>query len=85
MDEASKAEIIRDIEADFEAAYSGIIKLPLEAKFGVYTAYIYYKKLLSKLKRTPSMEIRNTRIRVPDYEKIGLLARCYVTYRLNIL
>ncbi|MFY7758242.1 MAG: phytoene/squalene synthase family protein [Flavobacterium stagni] len=85
LDEASKAEIIRDIEADFEAAYSGIIKLPLEAKFGVYTAYIYYKKLLSKLKRTPSMEIRNTRIRVPDYEKIGLLARCYVTYRLNIL
>lgn len=85
LDEASKTEIIRDIEADFEAAYSGIIKLPLEAKFGVYTAYIYYKKLLSKLKRTPSMEIRNTRIRVPDYEKIGLLARCYVTYRLNIL
>ncbi|MEN9336456.1 MAG: All-trans-phytoene synthase [Bacteroidota bacterium] len=85
LDEASKAEIIKDIEADFEAAYEGIIQLPLEAKFGVYTAYIYYKKLLSKLKRTPSMEIRNTRIRVPDYEKIGLLARCYVTYRLNIL
>ncbi len=85
LDEASKAEIIRDIEADFEAAYAGIIKLPIEAKFGVYTAYIYYKKLLTKLKRTPSMEIRSTRIRVPDYQKIGLLAKCYVNYRLNIL
>lgn len=85
LDEASKTEIIRDIEADFEAAYAGIIKLPMEAKFGVYTAYIYYKKLLTKLKRTPSMEIRSTRIRVPDYQKIGLLAKCYVNYRLNIL
>jgi phytoene/squalene synthetase len=85
LDEASKGEIIRDIEADFEAAYAGIIKLPMEAKFGVYTAYIYYKKLLTKLKRTPSMEIRSTRIRVPDYQKIGLLAKCYVNYRLNIL
>jgi phytoene/squalene synthetase len=85
LDEASKTEIIRDIEADFEAAYAGIIKLPMEAKFGVYTAYIYYKKLLTKLKRTPSKEIRSTRIRVPDYQKIGLLAKCYVNYRLNIL
>ncbi|MBA4155793.1 MAG: phytoene synthase, partial [Flavobacterium sp.] len=41
--------------------------------------------LLSKLKKTPSMEIKNTRIRVPDYEKFGLLARCYVNYRLNLL
>lgn len=85
LNEASKNEIIKEIEADFEAGYQGIVKLPLEAKFGVYTAYIYYKKLLSKLKKTPSMEIKNTRIRVPDYQKVGLLARCYVNYRLNIL
>lgn len=85
LNESSKHEIIREIEADFEEGYQGIIKLPLEAKFGVYTAYIYYKKLLSKLKKTPSLEIKNTRIRVPDYQKIGLLAKCYVNYRLNIL
>ncbi|MBN8641679.1 MAG: phytoene/squalene synthase family protein [Flavobacteriales bacterium] len=85
LNETSKNEIIKEIEADFEAGYQGIVKLPIEAKFGVYTAYIYYKKLLSKLKKTPSMEIKNTRIRVPDYQKVGLLARCYVNYRLNIL
>jgi phytoene/squalene synthetase len=85
LDEASKNEIIREIEADFEAGFQGIINLPIEAKFGVYTAYIYYKKLLSKLKKTPSMEIKNTRIRVPDYQKFGLLARCYVSYRLNLI
>jgi phytoene/squalene synthetase len=85
LDEASKNEIIKEIEADFEAGFQGILKLPLEAKFGVYTAYVYYKKLLSKLKKTPSLEIKNTRIRVPDYQKIGLLAKCYVNYRLNII
>lgn len=85
LDEASKNEIIKEIEADFKAGFQGIVNLPLEAKFGVYTAYIYYKKLLSKLKSTPSLEIKNTRIRVPDYQKFGLLARCYVSYRLNLI
>lgn len=85
FDEKSKAMIIEEIEEDFRVALQGIKKLPLEAKFGVYTAYVYYKKLLTKLKNTPSLEIKNTRIRVPDYQKFGLLARCYVNYRLNLL
>jgi phytoene synthase len=85
LDEISKQVIIAEIEEDFAAGFAGIQKLPLEAKFGVYTAYVYYKKLLSKLKNTPSLEIKNTRIRVSDYQKVGLLARCYVNYRLNII
>ena len=85
LDEHSKKEIIAEIEADFEAGFQGILRLPLEAKFGVYTAFVYYKKLLTKLKNTPSREIKNARIRVPDYQKIGLLAKCYVNYRLNLL
>jgi hypothetical protein len=32
-------------------------KLPIEAKFGVYTAYVYYKKLLKKLENTPYHQI----------------------------
>lgn len=85
LDEISKNKIIEEIEADFEAGFEGIQNLPLEAKFGVYTAYSYYKKLLKRLKKTPSLELKSTRIRVPDYEKFGLLARCYVSYRLNII
>ena len=85
LDEKSKQEIISEIEADFKAGYDGIVNLPLEAKFGVYTAYVYYKKLLLKLKNTPSSEIKNTRIRVSDYQKASLLANCYVKYRLNLL
>ena len=85
LDEISKLKIIEEIEADFKAGYQGIVNLPMEAKFGVYTAYIYYKKLLSKLKKTPSAEIKNTRIRVPNYQKYGLFAKSYLSYKLNII
>ena len=85
LDEQAKSKIIKEIEADFAAGYEGIINLPFEAKFGVYTAFIYYKKLLHKLNKTPSAELKNTRIRVSDYQKIGLFARCYFTYKLNII
>ena len=85
LTESSKKEIIEDIENDFKLAYEGILRLTIEAKFGVYTAYRYYKRLLTRLKATPSTEIKNTRIRVPDYQKVELLARCYVKYRLNLL
>ena len=80
-----KAEIISDIEADFNEALIGIKKLPLEAKFGVYTAYVYYKRLLNKLNNTPSTEILNTRIRVSNPLKISLLAKSFVVYKLNLL
>ena len=85
LDEVSKKAIIDEIEEDFRKGYEGILHLPLEAKFGVYTAYIYYRKLLSKLKNTPSAEIKSRRIRVPDYEKFGLFAKCYFSYKLNML
>ena len=85
MDDNIKREIIEEIEGDLAAGYAGIKKLPVEAKFGVYTAYVYYTMLLKKLKNTPPMEIKTRRIRVPDYQKLGLLAKCYVNYRLNFI
>ncbi|WP_299207726.1 phytoene/squalene synthase family protein [uncultured Dokdonia sp.] len=85
LDEESKLRIIADIEVDFEKGLAGIHQLPIEAKFGVYAAYRYYKKLLTKLKRIPSSEIKNSRIRVPDHVKVSLLARSYVKYRLNLI
>lgn len=85
LDETSKQRIVAEIENDFKKGYQGILKLPVDAKFGVYTAYKYYTKLLDKLKNTPPLEIKNTRIRVPNYQKISLLASSYVNYRLNLI
>jgi len=85
LDEVSKQKIIAEIEADFQKGLSGIFKLPDSAKFGVYTAYKYYLRLLKKLKRVPSIEIKNKRIRVANIQKVDVLARSYVRYRFNIL
>lgn len=85
FDENAKTAIINEIEEDFKVAYQGIVKLPMEAKFGVYTAFIYYKKLLKKLKNTPCSEIGNARIRVSNYTKAGLLAQSFVTYKLKLV
>lgn len=85
LDEAAKLLIIKDIEADFEKGLAGIKNLPLEAKFGVFMAYRYYSKLLEKLKNTPALEIKSTRIRVPNYKKVELLTRSYVKYQLNLM
>ncbi|WP_428742575.1 phytoene/squalene synthase family protein [Tenacibaculum sp.] len=86
LDAVSKEAIIKDIEADFDYAYqNGILKLPVEAKFGVYMAYRYYKKLLKKLKDTPSTKIINTRVRISNPMKINLLARSYIKYKLNLI
>lgn len=85
LDEITKQDIIKDIEADFEKGLSGIKKLPIEAKFGVFMAYRYYHKLLKKLKKTPALQIKNTRIRVSDPQKVELLMRSYVKYQLNLI
>lgn len=85
LDEQSKREIILEIESDFKIAYKGILKLPLEARFGVYTAFRYYKKLLEKLKAVPSNEIKTTRVRVADFQKLELFARSYLKYKLNLI
>ncbi len=85
LDENSKKAIIEEIENDFKKGYEGILMLPTEAKFGVFIAYRYYRRLLKKLAKTPAMEIKNTRIRVPNYEKFGLLTRSYVKYQLKLV
>jgi len=86
LDAASKDLIIEEIEADFEYAFSnGILNLPTEAKFGVYMAYRYYRRLLKKLHKIPSEKIMDSRVRISDPMKINLLARSYVKYKLNII
>ncbi|MDT0540251.1 MULTISPECIES: phytoene/squalene synthase family protein [Croceitalea] len=85
LDEVSKKRIVDEIKTDFALGYSGIERLPADAKFGVYTAYKYYNKLLQKLQNTPPLEIKNTRIRVPNYQKFGLLAKSYVNYKLQLV
>ena len=85
FDDAAKKKILNEIKDDFATALKGIYMLPNNSKFGVYAAYKYYKRLLKKLDKTSSSVIKNKRVRVPNYQKVDVLARSYVRYRLNIL
>lgn len=85
FDGAAKEQIIAEINQDFEEAYEGILKLPMEAKFGVYTAFIYYRKLLRKLTITDASEIKEKRIRISNPMKMLLLTKSFVSYKLNLL
>lgn len=77
-----KMGIIEDVKKDFEHAYQGILKLPIGARLGVYTAYIYYLKLLQKIEHTTATEILNSRIRIPNSQKIVLLAQSFVREKM---
>ena len=85
FNEDAKNNIMIDIEKDFSNALKGIDMLPNNSKFGVYAAYKYYKRLLRKLDRASYLQIKSKRVRVPNYQKVDVLARSYVRYRLNIL
>jgi phytoene synthase len=85
LDDMTKMDIINEIENDFNMSLEGIAKLPATSKFGVYTAYIYYKKLLKKIKKTPSTQIMKMRVRVSNPAKIGLLLKSYLNIKLNIV
>ena len=79
-----KRKLVNEIEADFKEALIGIRMLPKSAKFGVYTAYKYYKSLLNKISKTQPEEILNKRIRVDDVSKLFIVGKSYVRYQLNL-
>lgn len=83
--DSDKIMIEQDIEADFLAALKGIRSLPASSRFGVYTAYVYYRKLFHKIKQVPPSRILNQRIRIPDYQKMNLLAVSYLKNSLSLI
>ena len=82
---AMKKEIEKEIQADFENAYKGIVQLPVKARFGVYVAYKYYLSLFEKIKRMHPARILVNRIRIPNYFKILILAKAGIKTQLNLL
>lgn len=85
FDEEVKQAIIEDVKLDFKSAYEGIKRLPMSCRFGVYTSYIYYLKLLEKIERKNAKEILEKRIRVANSEKMALLAKSFFKFKLNAL
>jgi phytoene/squalene synthetase len=85
LSKEDKNEIISEIKKDFKEAYKGIIKLPKEARFGVYVAYKYYTKLLKKIEKVPANVLKERRIRVSNSSKTYLLFQSFVRYQCNLV
>ena len=80
-----KISIEADIQKDFDDAYSGIVNLPVKAKFGVYVAYKYYLSLFKKIKQLQPQNIMQQRVRIPDYGKMYIVAKAGLRSQLNLL
>lgn len=80
-----KESIENEIQEEFEEAYEGIKALPRGARLGVYLAYTYYLRLLKRIKKCSSEEIKKQRIRVPDAHKLLLLSTSTLKYQLRVI
>ena len=85
FDEFQKKKIINDIEEEFTEALVGIKLLPENSRLGVYTAYVYYSKLLEKIKKTPAPKLISKRIRISDLAKMGLLMQTFFTSKMGLM
>lgn len=85
LDPQTKAALEDDIEIDFNKGLEGIKLLPKDSRFGVYVAYIYYRKLFNKIKSLHPERILEERIRIPNTQKMALFASSYVRHSLNLL
>lgn len=85
FDEFHKQAIIKEIEEEFAEAYEGIRQLPPNCRAGVYTAYVYYTKLLDKIKRTPAPKLISKRIRISDISKMKLMMQTVLMTKAGLI
>lgn len=85
FNEEFKQQIIAEIESEFTEAYQGIRLLPQNSRLGVAIAYVYYNKLLQKIKKTPAHKLITHRIRIPDISKALLLSRSLLMNKINLI
>lgn len=80
-----KRTIEIEIEDEFKQALIGIKLLPQSSRNGVYLAYLYYKKLFSKIKGLTADRIMTERIRISNHRKIGLMFDSVIRHKFNAI
>lgn len=84
FDDETKRKIEEDISIDFHDGLEGIRRLPHEARFGVYIAYVYFYNLFLKIKSTSSSRIFIERIRISNTTKYKLLFTSFLRHQFNM-
>ncbi len=82
FNDAAKAKIIKDIEADFAAAEPYVKKLPQNARAAVATSYRYYSELLKALQSASANDIKTNRIRLPNAKKLAIFVQTGTSQKL---
>jgi phytoene/squalene synthetase len=75
FDDRRRDDILRDIDADLEAAAAVIPRLPASSRRAVAAAHGLFSELSCRLAHTPAERIRRQRVRVPTPVKARIVAR----------
>lgn len=84
MSEENLQMIYEDIQKEFSFALKGIEQLPNNCKFGVYLVYKYYLKLFQKIQKELAEETINKRIRIANFNKLFILLKSYLRYKVEV-
>ena len=82
--ESIKRRIESEINQEFDDAWEGIEQLKGRVRLGVWVAYVYYRRLLEKIRRVDSQELMHRRVRISNPSKFILLFWTTVRYYLNL-
>jgi phytoene/squalene synthetase len=83
--EQAKLDVIKEVKRDFAEAVTGIRQLPAGSRFGVYVAYVYFKRLLTKIENTQASALLLKRVRISNPVKYMLLCQAYLKNVLNLI
>lgn len=83
MSHQDKLTIELEIEEEFREAFVGIKMLPKSSRLGVYVSYVYYTKLLAKIKRKTINDLMSERIRISNEKKLILMCQSYLKNSFN--
>ncbi len=81
MTNLEKEKLELEIDEEFRNALPGIKILPVGAKHGVYSAYLYYYVLFKKIRKKSIDELMKQRIRISNFTKLFLLIKSFLTVR----
>lgn len=82
INEENKHALEESVEKDFQHALTGIKKLPVAVKLGVYSAYLYYYQLFDSIRSNPLAALMKKRVRVSNAKKLSLLMKSYIEVNL---
>lgn len=77
IDNENKIRLEKEVEGEFKISLTGIARLPIGVRLGVYTAYLYYFVLFKKIQRLGVEELLKRRVRVSNFMKFFLFLKSF--------